>query len=267
MFRKQWSELEGNFNKAADEIRNRVLGAVGGRKKVKKVSDWNKESVLERKEEFVRWGKDYVDELKKKAETEKVLNAKENFFVLLRNLGINDEVLRQTFEQNRKEILDPVIGETVALVSLILGWSQKDKESFSQALGEIGVAGVFAAKPFICLIAICGLAWGYQEIFHSESFKKGGVLGLAGVAAVALTPGGFAGLLAAIVTMVYLNKKLMVDRPIETQLKEIFVQIKNGEFFKEVRGSWKAFEEFLSKLLSKNKSKDSTIVNVSHSEA
>ena len=115
------------------------------------------------------------------------------------------------------------------------------------------MAGVFAAKPFICLIAICGLAYGYQENFHGESFKKGGVLGLAGLAAATITPGGFVGLLAAIATMLYLNKKLKVNRPVEIQLKEIFGQVKSGVFFKEVRKSWKDFEEFLSNLFVRAK--------------
>jgi len=207
----------------------------------------------EKKEEFIEWGKSYVEELKGKAESEKVSKAKENFFVLLRNLGINDELLKQTFVENKKELLDPVIGETIAIVSLILGWKQKDKEAFSQALGEIGVIGVFAAKPFICLIAICGLAYGYQENFHTESFKKGGVLGIAGIAAATFSPGGFVGILAAVVTMLYLNKKLKVNRPIETQVKEIFGQVKSGVFFKDVRESWKNFEGFLSKLIIKTK--------------
>ena len=252
MFRDQWNEFEENLTMVASEFRERIFDKLSKRKPgVEKVFNWNKEDFESRKAEFVEWGKSYIDELKVKAESEKVGKAKENFFVLLRNLGINDELLRQTFAQNKKEMLDPIIGETVAIVSLVLGWNQKDKEAFSQALGEIGVAGVFAAKPFICLIAICGLAWGYQENFHSESFKKGGVLGLAGIAAVGLTPGGFTGLLAAVVTMVYLNKRLKVDRPIETQLKEIFQQIRSGEFFGEVRKSWKGFEDFLSKILKK----------------
>ena len=226
------------------------------------------EAVKEQKEAFVEWGKLYVEDLKSKNNSEKLEKAKDDFFVLLRNLGINDEFLRQSFEQNKKELLDPIIGERVAILSLILGWSKKDKELFSQALGEIGVAGVFAAKPFICLIAVCGLAWGYNDYFHTEAFKKGGVLGLAGITAVTLSPGGFVGLLSAIVTMVYLNKKLKVDRPIETQLKEMFQQIRDGQFFKEVRQSWKSFESFLSKLLRKPGESDNlAVVNVGDSKA
>lgn len=248
----------------AGELRDRFFSAFQDNKgKVEKIVKDGPESFAERKEAFIEWGRVYVDDLKSKSNTEKLDKAKDNFFVLLRNLGINDELLRQTFVQNKKELLDPIIGETVAILSLVLGWSNKDKEAFSQALGEIGVAGVFAAKPFICLIAICGLAWGYNDHFHSEAFKKGGVLGLAGITAVTLSPGGFVGLLSAIVTMVYFNKKLKVDRPIETQLKEIFKQVLDGQFFKEVRESWKSFEQFLSKLVRKpGQSTNMAVVNV-----
>ena len=113
------------------------------------------------------------------------------------------------------------------------------------------MAGVFAAKPFILLIAICGLAYGYNRSFHKEAFKKGGILGLSGMTAAWLAPGAFVGLLAAIVTMVYFNKKLSVDKPIEKQLKEIYQQVRSGEFFGEVRQSWKSFEEFLGKVINK----------------
>ena len=255
MFRDYWHEFEENISMVAEEIREKVSYQISRRKEgFNKAVKMDSEDINSRKEEFIDWGKSYVEELKGKAEGEKFNKSRENFFVLVRNLGINDELLRQTFNQNKKEFLDPVIGETVAIVSLVLGWGGKDKEAFSQALGEIGVAGVFAAKPFICLIAICGLAYGYNENFHKESFKKGGVLGLAGLTAAALSPGGFVGLLAAIVTMLYFNKKLKVDRPIETQIKEIFKQIKNGDFFKEVRESWRALEVFLSKLFNKENS-------------
>ena len=49
--------------------------------------------------------------------------------------------------------------------------------------------------------------------------------------------------------MIYFNRKISTDRPVESQLKEIFQQIKSGEFFKEIRSSWKSLEEFLTKLL------------------
>lgn len=250
MFRDQWNIFEEKANAFAGSIRDQLLERL-------KSSSQEVERIVktknpeERKKEFVNWGRDYVEELKSKAHGEKVQKAKENFFILLRNLGLNDQFIIETFQQNKKEVLDPLIGETVALVALVLGWKKQDKELFSQALGEIGVAGIFAAKPFMCLIAICGLAYGYQENFHQEAFKKGGVLGLAGVAAVTLSPGGFVGILAAVVTMLYLNKKLQVDRPIEKQVKEIFQQIKTGVFFKEMRGSWRSFEAFLSKLFTK----------------
>ena len=252
MFRRKWDEFEKQIQSQVAELRDGLFEKMGPQKeKVEEFFSQDSESFQQKKEEFRQWGERYVAELKRKSESPKLLKAKEDFFVLLRNLGINDELLRQTFNQNRKELLDPIVGETIAIISLILGWKEKDKEAFSQSIGEIGVAGVFAAKPFICLIAICGLAWGYQENFHGEAFKKGGVLGLTGFLAAALSPGGFVGLLAAIVTMVYFNKKLKVDRPIETQLKEIFQEIKSGGFFSEVRQAWKGFEDFLSKILIK----------------
>lgn len=247
MFRQNWNDFEENITMVFGEIRDTLFDKIKGSKsKVEKFSD-----PARTKEEFIEWGKEYIEGVKAKAEGEKVQKAKENFITLLRNLGLNDEMIQETFKQNPKEVLEPLIGESIALVALVLGWSKKDKEAFSQALGEIGVAGVFAAKPFICLIAICGLAYGYQDHFHKEAFKKGGVLGFAGITAVALSPSGFTGLLTAIVSMLYLNKKLKVDRPIETQLKEIFSQIKSGVFFKEMRSSWRQFETFLSKLFKK----------------
>ncbi len=249
MLRDHWDQFEKNISIVADELRDFVFEKFKGSKsKVEKIV---KADPKENKEAFVNWGREYVETVKKKAAGEKAQKAKENFITLLRNLGINETVIVETFQQNRKEVLDPLIGETVAIVALVLGWTQKDREAFSQALGEIGVAGVFAAKPFLCLIAICGLAYGYQENFHPEAFKKGGVLGLAGMTAVALTPGGFVGLLSAIVTILYLNKKLKVDRPIETQLKELFQHIRSGGFFKEVRGAWKGFESFMSRLFQR----------------
>ncbi len=249
MFREQWDQFEKNVTMVADELRDTLFEKIGRSKaKVEKIVKSDPKAT---KEAFVGWGKEYVNKVKAKAEGEKAQRAKDNFFTLLRNLGVNEAVIIETFQQNKKEVLDPLIGETIAIVALVLGWTQKDKEAFSQALGEIGVAGVFAAKPFLCLIAICGLAYGYQENFHPEAFKKGGVLGLAGMSAVALTPGGFVGLLSAIVTILYLNKRLKIDRPIEAQLKELFQHIRSGGFFKEVRGAWKNFESFLSKLFNR----------------
>jgi hypothetical protein len=249
VFRERWSEFENQIQEAASEFRSRVLEKFQGSKsKVERMVP----DPLNNPEDFIKWGREYVKEVRKKADSEKVERARENFFVLLRNLGLNDQVVRETFSQNKKEILDPLIGEMVALVALVLGWKEKDKEVFSQALGEIGVAGVFAAKPFLCVIAICGLAYGYQENFHSESFKKGGVLGLAGMAAMAITTTTFVGILAAIVTILYLNKKLNVERPIENQLKEIFQTIRSGAFFKDVRKSWSRFEDFLGQLFRRD---------------
>lgn len=236
MFREQWGELENQIRRSASEFKEKVFG---------------EDRPIRSPEEFKEWAEVYVSRLSQKVDSEKMESAKQNFLVLLRNLGINDEVLVEAFSQNKKELLDPVIGEAIAIVALVLGWSNKDKEQFSQALGEIGVVGVFAAKPFICLIAVCGLAYGYHRNFHKESFKKGGVIGLSGLMAAALSPGGFVGLLAAIVVMIYFNKKLSIDRPVETQLKEIYAQIRSGDFFRETRDSWRSFEEFLSKLLKK----------------
>lgn len=246
MFRQQWQEFEDNIRMVAGEIREEFFNRMKPSKE--KFEGWNQMNPDEQREAFVKWGKEYVEKVKNSSKGEKVKETKDNFFTLLRNLGFNDQLIIETFNQNKKEVLDPLIGEVVAIICLVLGWKQKDKELFSQALGEIGVAGIFAAKPFLCLIAICGLAYGYQENFHAESFKKGGVLGLAGLAAMALTPGGAIGLLAAIVTMLYLNKKIKVDRPVETQLKEILNQIRSGEFFREVRSAWAKFEEFLTSL-------------------
>ena len=101
------------------------------------------------------------------------------------------------------------------------------------------------------LIALCGLAYGYQKHFHQEAFKKGGVLGLTGVTIGFLSPGGAIGILMAIVAVIYLNKKLKVDRPIETQVKEIFWEIRRGSFFRDIRKSWGKFESFLQKLFQK----------------
>ncbi len=258
MFRQHWGELETHMQSLLSDLKSDFYRKMKpSRNKVEKFILDNPAAMKRKKEEFLAWGRVYVEELKQKSETEKVIKAKEDFFVLLRSFGINDELLRQTFNENKKEILDPVIGEAVALISIVLGWKEKDKESFSQALGEIGVAGVFAAKPFICLIAICGLAWGYQENFHGESFKKGGFLGVAGFLAAAVSPGGFVGFLSAIITMLYFNKKLKIDRPIESQLKEILGEIKKGGLVKELKTAWKGFEDFLSKLLIKNKEKPS----------
>lgn len=252
MFRQHWDNFENEVSDLFESLRDRFVdGFSNNTEKVKDALPKTPEEFSEKKEDFVNWGKEYIENLKQKMDSEKISKTKDNFFVLLRNLGVNEELLRETFQQNKKEILDPMIGELVAILALVLGWQQKDKEAFSQALGEIGVIGVFTAKPFICLIAICGLAYGYHKNFHKEAFKKGGVLGLSGLVAAALTPGGFIGILAAIVTMVYFNRKLSVDRPIETQLKEIFQQIKSGGFFKEVRQSWNEFESFLSQLIHK----------------
>lgn len=259
MFRSQWQEIEDGLMDAFNEMRHLVTER-WSQKKASSFS-FSATEVEKRKEDFEKWGREYVQKLKEKAGSERVSQAKENFFVLVRNLGINDELLRETFVQNKKEFLDPMVGEAIAVVALVLGWQKKDKETFSQALGEIGVVGVFAAKPFLCLIAICGLAYGYHRNFHVESFKKGSVLGLAGLTAAALTPGGFVGLLAAIVTMVYLNKKLSVEKPIEGQLKEIFQQIRSGDFFSEVRGSWKNLENFLSRLFQKDQQQGLTPAN------
>ena len=251
MFRNQWNEIEKKLQMYAQEIRNRVIEKSSSQGNLFNEKVYNSEERAKVKEDFLNWGKKYTENLKSKVDSEKVNEAKESFFVLIRNLGINDQLLREAFVNNKKELLDPVVGEAIAILALVLGWSKNDKEAFSQALGEIGVAGIFAAKPFILLIAICGLAYGYNRSFHKEAFKKGGVLGLAGMTAAWLVPGAFVGLLAAIVTMVYFNRKLSVDKPIETQLKEIFQQVRSGDFFGEVRQSWKNFEEFLTKLLNK----------------
>ncbi|MCJ8277803.1 MAG: hypothetical protein HRT44_00495 [Bdellovibrionales bacterium] len=254
MFRSQWDEFENKVNSFVDEIKEKISD-----RQVSKAFKGVKQKVITPeeaealKEDFIQWGKSYTDRLKSKVDHEKVSEIKSNFFTLLRNLGVNDQLLQETFASNKKEFLDPLVGESIAIIALILGWSKKDKELFSQSLGEIGVAGLFAAKPFILLIAICGLAYGYNRSFHKEAFKKGGVLGLAGLTAAWLAPGPFVGLLAAIVAMVYFNRKLSVDKPIEKQLKEIFNQIRGGEFFSEVRESWKSFEEFLAKLFIKTK--------------
>lgn len=247
MFRKEWAHLEEDLAESFSSLKNTLWKNLKGSKsRVDKiVTEQDPEKM---KQEFIKWGQEYAQKVKDKAESEKFRKARDNFYTLLRNLGINERVIIETFQQNKKEILDPLIGESVALVAVVLGWSQKDRELFSQSLGEIGVAGLFAAKPFLCLIAICGLAYGYQEHFHAEAFKKGGVLGLAGIISVTLSPGGFVGLLTAVIAILYLNKKLKVDRPIETQLKEIFQQIRSGAFFKEVRGAWGQFEAFISKI-------------------
>ena len=251
MFRNQWNEVEKRVQSYAQEVRDKILERTKVGSKSLKEKVYSSEDREKLKEDFIGWGKEYTEKLKTKMDSEKVSEVKENFFVLIRNLGINDQLLRETFSSNKKELLDPVVGEAIAILALVLGWSKKDKEAFSQALGEIGVAGIFAAKPFILLIAICGLAYGYNRSFHKEAFKKGGVLGIAGMTAAWLAPGTFVGLLAAIVTMVYFNKKLSVDKSIEGQLKEIYQKVRSGDFFGEVRQSWKNFEEFLTKLFNK----------------
>ena len=246
-FREQWGHFEENLSTLASDVKALLREKLSeqsfdGALPLGKGSSW---------EDYVAWGKNYVDEIKKKSSGEKVEKAKEDFYSILRALGVNDALLRETFAANKKELLDPLVGELVAIVTLILGWTKKDKEAFSKALGEIGVLGVFAAKPFVCLVAICGLAYGYNRTFHKESFKKGGIIGLAGLGTAWLAPAGFVGLLAALVVIIYLNKKLSVDRPIEHQIKEIFKQIKQGQFVKDVRQSWNHFEDFLEKLFIK----------------
>ncbi len=256
MFRREWNEFEKTISDFASEMREFVEEKFNfSKQEYEKAVNMTPD---ERKQAFIQWGRKYVEKVKSKSNTERVSRAKDSFFSLLRNLGVNEAFVKETFKANSKEVLDPLVGETIAIIALVLGWSPKDKELFSQAIGEIGVAGVFAAKPFLCLIALCGLAYGYQDNFHQESFKKGGVLGLAGLTAMALSPGGFVGILAAIVAILYFNKKLKVDRPIETQLKEIIQQIKSGEFFKEVRKAWSDFEKFLGQLFSKNEDPDVT---------
>lgn len=251
MLRDYWNEFEKNLSMVAEEVREAFLEKFNSSKR--QVQNYAKLSEEEKRQKFEEWGRAYVQKLKEKGNSERVDRIRDHFIVLVRNLGLNEELLKQTFQNGKKEVLDPVFGEIVAIIAMVLGWSQKDKELFSQSLGEIGVAGVFAAKPFLCLIAICGLAYGYQENFHKEAFKKGGVLSAAGLAVAFCSPGGFVGLLAAIVTVLYLNKKIGVGRPVETQLKEILSQMKNGDFFREIRKSWSEFEDFLSKLFKKDK--------------
>ena len=251
MFRKSWDEIEEKISQVTQKLKNELIDGFEEKSQQWRSKGPFKDVPLESQEEFIAWGKEHVEKLKNKASGEKFESARTHFLTLVRHLGINESLLIETFNQNKKELLDPLLGEFVAIVCLVLGWKQKDKEAFSQALGEIGVMAIFASKPLMGLIAISGLAYGYNENFHKESFKKGGVLGLAGLTAAALTPGGFIGLLAAVVAVVYFNKKLDVERPIEAQLKEIFNHIKSGGFFSEVRESWTRLEDFLQKLFEK----------------
>ena len=235
-----WSDVSRNMNTQIDGIKKR----------------FRRPENLKSQEDFVQWGREYIDRMKSSKWASQMEKAKTNFFSLLRVLGVNDELLRETFMANKKEFLDPLFGEFIAVIALVLGWKNKDKEAFSQALGEIGVVGVFAAKPFVCLIALCGLAWGYERSFHPEAFKKGGLVGIGGMTAAFFAPGAFTGLLAAIVVMVYINRKISIDRPVETQVREIFQQIKKGQFVKETREAWRSFEEFLEKLFKSSEPKE-----------
>ena len=241
MFRNLFDDMEEGFDAILGKVRDKINESA---------KEFQGLSPDERKEKFVNWGRDYVSKLNESKVSQSAEKAKESFFSLIRLLGLNEDLLKQTFAQNKREVLEPVFGEFLAVLTLILGWKKQDKEAFSQALGEIGVFGLLAAKPFVLLIAVCGLAWGYQKTFNANAFKKGGLIGLSGMTAAMLAPGAFVGLLAAVVVVVYLNKKIDVQKPVEAQVKEIVKSICNGEIIKEARESWKKFEAWLEELFT-----------------
>jgi hypothetical protein len=258
MLRQQWNEIESQLQELGAELRDEYLVPGLARletywrqqikprsKESNNPSDLNAEGPSQ---DFTEWAKTYLEQFKSKAESVSSQDLRERLSSLLRQLGVNEDLLLRSLNQNKREVFDPLLGEVVAILSLVLGWKKKDKEEFSQALGEIGVVGLLAAKPLICLIAICGLAVGYQKHFHRDSFHKGGVLGLAGVTAMALTPAGLTGLLIVVVLLVYLNQKISNQRPVGPQVRTLVRKLVEGEWRDEAKESWNQFEAFMEEL-------------------
>ena len=177
--------------------------------------------------DFAKWGRDYVDALKSE-NSEEFKNIKESAYSLMISLGVSEKLIAENILENKVEVFEQLLGEAVSVFALVFAWKQEDKIMFSQAIGQIGVASLFASNPLTGLVALGGLALGYNRMFHAEAFKKGGILGLVGLGVATLFPGGIViSFLAALVAVVFINKKLDVNANIEEQIQKSCSKVKD----------------------------------------
>jgi hypothetical protein len=122
-------------------------------------------------EEFIRISKEQISDFASRHD-QKLNDIKAGVISLLTSLGVSEKLFKEAIKDNKKEVFESILGECVAVIAMVFAWKKEDKEAFSQALGEVGVAALFALNPLVAVIALATLAIRFQKLIHPEAIKK-----------------------------------------------------------------------------------------------
>ena len=141
---------------------------------------------------------------------------KETFDHVAGTLESNFHVSREWFYDLNTYDAAELLGGTVGVLALALGWNRADTETFGKFVGSLGLSGAISANPLLLVVTVAALAKAFHKAHQTGEYAefidgqlKGGMGAGATVAAVSLVgvAGGPAGaaLLAGVAAGVLAN--------------------------------------------------------------
>ncbi|MEI6987064.1 MAG: hypothetical protein WCK65_13145, partial [Rhodospirillaceae bacterium] len=106
-----------------------------------------------------------------------------------------------------------LVGAVAGVVSVALNWTKDDVKQFSALAGSLGLSSLASANPLLAIVALVSLAQAYQKAAHSGGYgelakgiAKGGFGTGVSMAAAAIIPGAWVGLMVGICAGVLAHK-------------------------------------------------------------
>jgi hypothetical protein len=144
-------------------------------------------------------------------------------YVALRDAGWTEAAARDLVTLNGSEAIEALLSGTLSALAVALSWSKQEHEHFSRAIGMLGVGSIVAANPIAGLVTVVSAIVAYRKHrLSKEALKKGVFVKLAGFSVSLLLPGpAIVTALCGMVVCVYLNRKIVAERPLAEQLTAI----------------------------------------------
>lgn len=202
---------------------------------------------------FHEWFKSYFTDLSSSAGMPIFGENSDNIYLLLRDMGISEEVARDFVTVNGQEAFESILGGALGGVSLFMAWKKEDKESFSRTLGALGLISLVGMNPVLLMLVVVSAGVAYNKLVCRKSLEKGAVLSGVGMVVGVLAPDPFiVPVICSVVIVSYLNKKMGDDFDVRLFVSDSFRFVASPENQKKVIQGFSNLQSLLRQQLVKS---------------
>ena len=173
-------------------------------------------------ESTIAWLKAYFEDLSSPAGMPS-WECSKDVYVALCEAGWDERTVREFVTTNGSDVVDGLLAAPLSALSVFLVWTNQERETFSRAVGALGMASILTLNPVVGLVTLVSAAIAYKrELISKSAIHKGMFIKLAGFSVSILMPGpALVTAICGIVLAVYLNRRIDRDRPLSDQIAAV----------------------------------------------